>query len=436
MKARVFAFILSAIVLGAAALAGSADDIDNCCFVDRQCSSDQEWNDGYWAFQNNQCPATAQSQPTGGAPAQVDNCCFVDRLCNSDQEWTDGYWAYQNNQCGAPSQTPASSQPTGGAPAQVDNCCFVDRQCSSDQEWNDGYWAYQNNQCSAPTSSQPTGGAPSQIDNCCYVDRHCSTELDWISGYHAYQNHQCRVAGQSQTLASSQPAGGGVILRTASGIVYGRASGQSILPSTGRNNLPGLGRIVSYNNCCHLHWQCNSDQDWAAGYQAFQNDGQCALPGLVSIVGDPDFVDFYTQRLDQLRTRLPHRYNYVLAGLDKIEMNWMNLADNVIYRWRTFVDNWNGRPDAAWDSRMSAVLVHEACHVHRLDAGYGFYTASRPCDPAASIREEIICREMELAVVTELGAEPHVIEWARGMVADTRAMLQDPNDPGFCPVPR
>lgn len=36
-------------------------DIDNCCFVDRQCRSDAEWEAGYWAYQRNECPAPAPS---------------------------------------------------------------------------------------------------------------------------------------------------------------------------------------------------------------------------------------------------------------------------------------------------------------------------------------------------------------------------------------
>ena len=46
-------------------------------------------------------------QPVQQQPANVDNCCFVNRECNSDQEWTDGYWAYQRNECPGP----ATSQP-------------------------------------------------------------------------------------------------------------------------------------------------------------------------------------------------------------------------------------------------------------------------------------------------------------------------------------
>ncbi len=86
---------------------------------------------------------------------QVDNCCFVDRQCNTDEEWTNGYWAYQNNQCGAPgqSQPQSSAQSTSSAPPQVDNCCFIDWQCNTDEEWTNGYWAYQNNQCGTPGQS-------------------------------------------------------------------------------------------------------------------------------------------------------------------------------------------------------------------------------------------------------------------------------------------
>ncbi len=314
-----------------------------------------------------------------------------------------------------------------GSASGIDNCCFVDRQCHSDQEWVDGYWAFQNNQCPAPASSQPTGDAPAQVDNCCFVDRQCNTELQWIAGYHAYQNNQCAAPGQAPAGSSFQPAGG-VILRTATGIVYGSASGRGILPSTGPSILPTRpGQIISRSNCCEENWQCNSDQDWAEGYHAFQNS--CALPGLISIVGDPDFVTYYEQRLDLLKNRLPHRYNYVLSGLDKIEQQRNNPWSSVDVGRRTFFVHWNGPSVDGWDTRASAVLVHEACHVHRFDAGYGRYQI---CDHEAFTREEVICREKELEVVIELGAEPHIIEWAHEMVARTRRGLKAPIPEGGC----
>ena len=97
-----------------------------------------------------------EDQPTAPA-AEVDNCCFVDRQCNTDQQWTDGYWAFQNGQCGSPSQTQTqtSTQPVSPGQSQIDNCCFVDRQCNNDQQWIDGYWAFQNGQCAAPSQTQP-----------------------------------------------------------------------------------------------------------------------------------------------------------------------------------------------------------------------------------------------------------------------------------------
>ena len=172
-----------------------ANNIDNCCFVDRQCNSDQQWTDGYWAFQNGQCTAPAQTQtqtstqPASSSPAQVDNCCFVDRQCATNSEWTDGYYAYQNNQCpvstgsqkGAATSSPAPStagnlawtlRMTEGvkrllADPSIDpfnNCCFMhhDGTCHSNEDWEHGYWQYQNHQCMHPA---PLGTRPAIVGN-------------------------------------------------------------------------------------------------------------------------------------------------------------------------------------------------------------------------------------------------------------------------------
>ena len=126
------------------------------------------------------------SAPTGSQQpaAQIDNCCFVDRQCQSDHEWTDGYWAYQNGQCAAPAQLqPATvAQPAVSAPAAVDNCCFVDRQCGSDQAWIDGYWAYQNRQCvgSASASVTARSGRWPRIEGSDAFVRHLAATLDLL----------------------------------------------------------------------------------------------------------------------------------------------------------------------------------------------------------------------------------------------------------------
>ena len=137
-----------------AASSETAPQVDNCCFVDRECNTDHEWTSGYWAFQNGQCAAPAQTQqqttvqPATAQPSQVDNCCFVDRQCNTDHEWTAGYWAYQNNQCGAPGQSQQSTSPAAvHVASDVDNCCFLDWFCDSDDDWLRGFYARQSGQC-------------------------------------------------------------------------------------------------------------------------------------------------------------------------------------------------------------------------------------------------------------------------------------------------
>ncbi|MDE2857963.1 MAG: SH3 domain-containing protein [Chloroflexota bacterium] len=56
------------------------------------------------AFRPNRFSDTGSSAPAATAPSGIDNCCFVDRQCATDQEWEAGYWAHQNGQCGAPPQ--------------------------------------------------------------------------------------------------------------------------------------------------------------------------------------------------------------------------------------------------------------------------------------------------------------------------------------------
>ncbi len=338
---------------------------------------------------------------------------------NSREVWLANWVNYSRlDDCGGTAPQPA----TGAAAAETDNCCFVDRQCHTDQEWIDGYWAYQNNECQAPAqsqtpgSSQPVSVGPAPIDNCCFVDRQCHSDMDWINGYHAYQNNQCAAPGQ--TAAISQPDGG-VILRAASGIVIGYTGGHSRLPSTSYTRRPALGETISFVNCCELTWQCNSDQDWAEGYQAFQNSS-CALPGLISIVGDADFVAQFERALDLLRTRLPHRYHYVLDGMDKIEeldgVGTGILATQRIFKVRR--DGHLGVPSSPREELMASVLAHEACHVHRHNAGYRIRNR---CDREGFNREEAACEEQELGVLIDLGVEQHWIDSQRDLIARIRS---------------
>ncbi len=137
--------------------------------------------------------------------ANIDNCCFVDRQCQTDQEWTDGYWAFQNGQCAPPAQTQnqVPTQPvtttapdTITIPAGVDNCCQVNRQCHNDDDWVRGYYDFQNNQCAAAptTSTAPiTGPIPENVDNCCFVNWECHSDQDYVSGYERFKHNLCHV---------------------------------------------------------------------------------------------------------------------------------------------------------------------------------------------------------------------------------------------------
>lgn len=137
-----------------------------------------------------------------GALEQIDNCCFVDRQCNGDEEWTDGYWAFQNGQCPAPSssQPNSSAPPANSAPANVDNCCFVDRQCQTGQDWTDGYWAYQNGQCGSPSQARHIGSA--FIDGSATFIAQISAALDLLKRraprWHAYVTKGPQVIRESQ----------------------------------------------------------------------------------------------------------------------------------------------------------------------------------------------------------------------------------------------
>ena len=235
------------------------------------------------------------SAPTQQQTAvNIDNCCFVDRQCNSDQDWTNGYWAFQNGQCAAPVQTQTSTRALITVSSQIDNCCFVDRQCNSDQQWTDGYWAYQNNQCAAPeqsrvqTSALPAAIDPAQADNCCFIGWQCASDAEWVNGFHAYQTNQCKHPG-------------------------------------------------------------------------------------IALEGSPGFILQMEQALDLLQSLSPKWYHYVVTGLDRIRQTPEGII-GVHVEGRHFDLSYAddlppGRDFYGHTEYTGTMLIHEACHVHRHEAG-------------------------------------------------------------------
>ncbi len=119
-----------------------------------------DWN-GRQVWMAAWVPLTRIETAPATLTAMTDNCCFINRNCQTDQDWTDGYWAYQRNECPVQSQvnqqSPSANDNQQSASA-LDNCCFINRQCQTDQDWTDGFWAYQRNECpaSAPAHAGST----------------------------------------------------------------------------------------------------------------------------------------------------------------------------------------------------------------------------------------------------------------------------------------
>ncbi len=343
----------------------------------------------------------------------IDNCCFVDRQCSTNKQWTDGYWAFQNGQCTAPaqSQEQTSTPATGSVPANIDNCCYVNRQCSTDQQWTDGYFAYQAGQCSAPTQSQvsvqPTTGSPVQIDNCCLVGWHCQTDQEWTNGYFAYQNNLCDSSAQSAASISpnqSLPA----------------------LPVT-RSTV----RLSSFkfDNCCYMDpdaWRCTSAADWNRGYAEYQNH-QCLHPLPIgtrpATEGNPKFHRLVDDALALIRTHAPEWLNYIYSsGAHKFELRqpgerggFYNAEWSISHSWTAYErDDPAWAPDFHYLVGYAGGITHEACHAmqqrthtHMLEAW----------------RDEKECTEAQLAVIEAIDPTYGDIGWLR----DTVANIENPD---------
>ena len=327
-----------------------AAQVDNCCYVDRQCATNKEWTDGYWAFQSGQCAAPAQQTSAQPVTTQVDNCCYVDRQCHRDQDWIDGYWAYQRNQCsaGATAGQVTAPQPASSTAAVVDNCCFVDRQCNTDQEWVDGYWAYRNNQCGSPV-----GGVSGQADNCCSLGWQCHSDVDFNDGYWTYRHNICyhtqyRV---SQVVANL-----------------------NALPQNMRSF--GLGRDTSrpFDNCCYIDYaKCQNEHDWAQGASEYRNN-QCVHPAPLgtrpAIEGNRGFVYMVDKAFELMAARAPAWLQYVYdSGVRNIVMTPGRRGGGGFGNrsWTVFVsyqhsDNPDAVPSSGDIVSAASTIIHEACH--------------------------------------------------------------------------
>ena len=323
--------------------ATAAAQIDNCCFAGWQCNSDQEWINGYHAYQTGQCAAPAQSQT--GASSPIDNCCQAGWQCNSDQEWVNGYHAYLNGECAAPAQ----SQP--GTPAQtglIDNCCQAGWQCYTGQDWVNGYHAYQNGQCATPAQSQAATSTPAgMIDNCCQGGWQCQTAQEWSNGFYAYRDNQCGTAPQ----------------------------------------------VYSAYSCCDLGWNCTFEFDYIMARWVYtDNDRWCNMPRQeivdgVIIEGSDEFIAQHKAAMRLLHSRAPEWYAYVVNIIKKIRESPGKTGYGTLHK--SFnLPVWHSVEYAA------AIIVHETCHVHRSFAGVHTHEYE-------NIAEEPICDQLAIEALQQ-----------------------------------
>ena len=352
------------------------------------------------------------SQPASNVPAQVDNCCFVDRQCNTPADWENGYWAYQNGQCAAPAQSQTPAQPVSNVPAQVDNCCFVDRQCNTPADWENGFYAFRDNQCGAPapaqsqTSSQPVNSSTSQVDNCCFVDRQCNTPADWENGFYAFRDNQCQAStgGQLKVAASSQaPSGAAIPLSTS-------------YMTEGVRRFLANPTTDPFNNCCHMRYQdknCSGDAEWEAGFRAFQNH-QCRPPAPLgtrpAIDGSAAFVNVVESALDLIAIHAPDWLNYIYnSGVHKILMLSPGGANGFFNRgWLIASEDRDWMPDHRFLAGYAGFIAHEACHAIQ----------QRTYSQSEGWTNEAACVEAQVAVIEAIDPNSPSIYGLRNLIAN------------------
>ena len=387
-------------------------NVDNCCFVDRQCATNADWTEGWHAFQNGQCaaPASAQpltpTQPVSNVPANVDNCCFVDRQCLTPADWSEGWHAFQDGQCAAPapSQPQASAQPAGNVPAQIDNCCFVDRQCNTAADWENGFYAFRNNQCTSPAQAhsqaytQTVSNVSGTIDNCCLVNRQCHSPDDWDQGFYAYLAGECPVSGGARRVAwtSYMPAGVTALLTN---------------PSSD-----------PFDNCCIMHHgTCHSSGDWERGRKRYI-DRYCLHPAPLgkrpAIVGNDKFKYLVENALALIETHAPEWLHFIdQSGTLMFEARvdqaggFYNRDWSIVHGWTQFEnDDPHWLPDYDYFVGFAGGIVHEACHS----------IMQRTHTQLPGWRNEAPCVEAQLAVIEAINPNSGDVPWLRDLVANIR----------------
>ena len=122
---------------------------------------------------------------------------------------------------------------------------------------------------------------------------------------------------------------------------------------------------------------------------------QSKHPGVI-IEGSEDFIAWVEAALDMLEDSAPEWYVYADNGLNKVvehlDSVGVDVGRKIFYYTRRNPEIDFDR-DVVW---LAAVLVHEACHVYRDQAGFPYGTV------AERFREEVVCQQIQIDALKDI----------------------------------
>ncbi len=112
---------------------------------------------------------------------------------------------------------------------------------------------------------------------------------------------------------------------------------------------------------------------------------------------------FITEVLNRLRAGSQKWYDYVISGADLIREDPNNYVGAALLQFRTIEIAPYGRHINSLDmdvnlTRTMAMLIHEACHIHRYDAGF-------PYDGYTKVNEELYCIHMDNTAISQIAPQ-------------------------------
>lgn len=136
------------------------------------------------------------TDPLYARPYDTDNCCDLDRECHTEEEWKAGWLAFDRLECWdeyhkwARTPDPAYMPPAGST-----NCCDAPGWlCLNDDHIERGrsaFTAYSHCNPRIKTGYLPYFLYYDATDNCCHLGRDCQTNADWERGYSDFLHFRC-----------------------------------------------------------------------------------------------------------------------------------------------------------------------------------------------------------------------------------------------------